>query len=191
MQRCSWVPVGDPLYTAYHDLEWGVPVRDDRLLFEFLCLEGAQAGLSWRTILYKREAYRSAFAGFDPGVVAGFGAADVDRLMHDPGIVRNRAKITAAITNAQRVLDLVAREGSLADYLWSFAGGAPLVGAYASVDQIPSESAASLAMSRALRREGLRFVGPTICYGFMQATGMAMDHTTDCFRYRELCGAGA
>jgi DNA-3-methyladenine glycosylase I len=182
LQRCQWVPEEDPLYAAYHDQEWGVPSRDDRHLFELLVLEGAQAGLSWSTILHKREGYRLAFAGFDAAKVARFGPRDVERLLGDARIVRNRAKISSAVENARRVLELE----SLADYLWSFVGGEPLVGRWRKLDEIPSETQESQAMSKDLKRRGFRFVGPTICYAFMQAAGLVNDHTVDCFRFGEL-----
>jgi DNA-3-methyladenine glycosylase I len=187
VQRCGWSSVaGDPLYLAYHDEEWGVPSHDDRHLFEMLVLEGAQAGLSWSTILHKREGYRRAFAGFEIERVARFGARDVERLLGDAGIVRNRLKIGAAIENAGQVLAVQADRGSLADYLWEFVGGEPIVGRWKDLAEIPAETAESRAMSKDLKRRGFRFVGPTICYAFMQATGLVNDHVTSCFRYREL-----
>ena len=182
MQRCAWVPEGDPLYVAYHDEEWGVPSRDERHLFELLVLEGAQAGLSWSTILHKREGYRRAFADFDAEVVARFRVSDVERLLGDAAIVRNRAKIESAIENARRVLELE----SLVDYLWGFVGGEPLIGRRRLLAEIPSETAESRAMSKDLKRRGFRFVGPTVCYAFMQAIGLVNDHTVNCFRYGEL-----
>jgi DNA-3-methyladenine glycosylase I len=181
--RCSWVPDGDALYAAYHDDEWGLPSRDERHLYEMLVLEGAQAGLSWSTILRKREGYREAFAGFDAERVARFGPADVDRLLADPGIVRNRLKVESAIANARAVLAVREEDGSLAEYLWSFVGGAPIQNAWATTAEIPSETAESKAMSRDLKRRGFRFVGPTVCYAFMQATGLVNDHTVDCDRH--------
>ena len=188
VSRCSWAVENDPLYLAYHDEEWGVPSRDDRHLFELLVLEGAQAGLSWSTILHKREGYCRAFAGFDPTKVARFGDRDVERLLADSGIVRNRLKVTAAIDNARGVLAVQEEHGSLADYLWDFIGGSPIVGRFASLGEIPAETDESRAMSKDLKRRGFRFVGPTICYAFMQATGMVNDHVTSCFRYAELTG---
>ena len=158
-----------------------MPLRDERHLFELLVLEGAQAGLSWSTILHKREGYRRAFAGFDAEQVARFGSRDVERLLGDASIVRNRAKIESAIGNAHRVLEL----GGLADHVWSFVGGVPLVGRWRSLAKVPSETEESRAMSKDLKRRGFRFVGPTVCYAFMQATGLVDDHTVDCFRYRE------
>jgi DNA-3-methyladenine glycosylase I len=184
--RCAWVPEGDPLYLAYHDEEWGVPELDDRHLYEMLVLEGAQAGLSWSTILRKREGYRKAFAGFDPEKVARFGAKDRERLLADAGIVRNRLKVESAISNAKCVLEVQEADGSLADYLWSFVGGTPIVNRFREVSEIPAETEESRAMSKDLKRRGFRFVGPTVCYAFMQATGMANDHVVSCFRYREL-----
>jgi DNA-3-methyladenine glycosylase I len=177
--RCAWVPEGDPLYVAYHDEEWGVPSRDERHLFEMLVLEGAQAGLSWSTILRKREGYRRAFAGFDVAKVARFGPGDVERLMGDAGIVRNRLKVESAIANAKAVLEV----GSLADLVWSFVGHKPKVNAWKTVSEIPAETDESKAMSKELKRRGFRFVGPTVCYAYMQACGLVNDHTTDCFRY--------
>jgi DNA-3-methyladenine glycosylase I len=183
--RCAWVPEGDPLYVAYHDEEWGVPSHDERHLFEMLVLEGAQAGLSWSTILRKREGYREAFASFDPEKVASFGETEVSWLMLDERIVRNRLKIESAIENARAVLDL----DSLDDFLWSFVGGKPLVNSWKTLGEIPAETAESKAMSKELKRRGFRFVGPTICYAFMQACGLVNDHTVDCFRYREVAEA--
>ena len=183
--RCPWAGA-DPLYLRYHDQEWGVPLHNDRRLFEFLVLEGAQAGLSWITILRKRSAYRAAFARFDPRAVAAFGARDVRRLLADAGIVRNRMKIDAAIANARAVLAVQEEHGSLDRYLWSFVDGRPVVNRWKSMADVPAETDASRAMSKDLRRRGFRFVGPTICYAFMQAVGMVNDHVTGCFRYRQL-----
>ncbi len=168
---------------AYHDEEWGTPSYDDRHLFEMLVLEGAQAGLSWKTILDKREGYVRAFAGFDPVKVARFTPAKVERLLRDPGIVRNRLKVGSAVANANAVLRVQAESGSLSTYLWSFVGGEPLVNAFTGIAQIPSETAESRAMSKDLKRRGFQFVGPTVCYAFMQATGLVNDHETRCFRY--------
>jgi DNA-3-methyladenine glycosylase I len=181
--RCEWVPEGDPAYVAYHDHEWGVPLHGDRELFELLTLEGAQAGLSWATILRKREGYRAAFEGFDPERVARFGAEDVERLLADPGIVRNRLKVESTIANAQAVLEL---EGGLDELLWSFVGGAPKVNRFRALGEIPAETAESKAMSKELKRRGFRFVGPTVCYAFMQAAGLVNDHVVGCFRYADL-----
>jgi DNA-3-methyladenine glycosylase I len=175
-----------PLSVAYHDEEWGVPSRDDRHLFELLVLEGAQAGLSWSTILNKREGYRRAFAGFDAERVARFGRRDVGRLLADPGIVRNRLKIESTVENARRTLDVQREFGSLAAYVWGFVGGEPLVGGWKSVGEVPAETTVSRALSKDLKRRGFRFVGPTICYAFMQAAGLVNDHVTSCFRFREL-----
>jgi DNA-3-methyladenine glycosylase I len=190
LTRCEWADGGDPLLLAYHDEEWGTPSRDERLLFEMLTLEGAQAGLSWQTILNKREGYRRAFKGFDPDAVARFGPQKIDRMMKDAGIVRNRAKIESTVTNARGVLQVRGDVGSFPDYLWSFVGGTPMVNRWRSLSQIPAESDASRAMSKDLKRRGFRFVGPTICYALMQAVGMVNDHTTKCFRYSELTGKG-
>jgi DNA-3-methyladenine glycosylase I len=180
--RCAWAN-GGPLEIAYHDTEWGVPSRDDRHLFEMLILEGAQAGLSWSTILRKRKSYRKAFAGFDPAKVARFDGRKRAALMRDPGIVRNRLKIEATVVNARQVLAVQEEHGSLAAYLWQFVDGEPVVNAWTAMGQVPAETAASRAMSKALVKRGFRFVGPTICYAFMQATGMVNDHITTCFRY--------
>jgi len=186
--RCEWVPAGDPLYAAYHDEEWGVPSHEDSHLYEMLTLEGAQAGLSWATILRKREGYRSAFAGFDATAVARLGPADVERLLGDPGIVRNRLKVESAISNARCVLAVQEELGSLDAYLWGFVGGEPLVGRWRTLGEIPAETAESRAMSRDLKRRGFRFVGPTVCYAFMQATGLVNDHVVSCFRFGESGG---
>lgn len=167
---------------AYHDNEWGVPVHDDRALFEFLVLEGAQAGLSWQTVLNKRENYRKAFDGFDAKKMARYGAKDVERLLSDPGIIRNRLKIAAAIENAKRFLDIQKEFGSFDSYVWQFVGGKPVVHNIESVKDIPSTSIESDAMSRDLLKRGFKFVGSTICYAFMQAVGMVNDHERDCFR---------
>lgn len=188
MTRCAWV--GDnPLYVAYHDLEWGVPVHDDRLLFEFLVLEGAQAGLSWLTILRKREGYRKAFVGFDPERVAAFDARDVARLLADPGIVRNRLKIESAIANAKAFLAVRAEFGSFDSYVWRFVDGRPVQNRRQTLDEIPAKTPQAELLSKDLKRRGFRFVGPTICYAHMQATGMVNDHTVDCFRWSELGGS--
>ncbi|HVC12957.1 MAG TPA: DNA-3-methyladenine glycosylase I [Burkholderiales bacterium] len=178
--RCAWAK--NPLAIAYHDREWGVPVRDDRRLFEFLILEGAQAGLSWDTILAKRENYRRAFAGFDPRKVARFGARERRRLLADAGIVRNRAKVDAAVNNAQRFLEVQEEHGSFARYVWGFVGGAPLPARPRRTP--PARTALSDALSKDLKRRGFKFVGSTIMYAFMQAVGMVNDHAPDCFRYR-------
>jgi DNA-3-methyladenine glycosylase I len=183
--RCAWAPLSDPAYLAYHDEEWGVPVREERPLYELLVLEGAQAGLSWATILRKRAGYRAAFAGFDPEAVAAFGPADVERLLADPGIVRNRLKIESAIANAQATLAL-RDQGGLPELVWSFVGGSALVNGWRSQGEIPAETAESRALSKELKRRGFRFVGPTVCYAFMQAAGLVNDHVVDCFRYAEV-----
>src|SRR3954447_25598109 len=180
--RCAWVPLQDPLYVAYHDEERGVPSHDERALYELLTLEGAQAGLSWSTILHKREGYRSAFAGFDAEAVARFEQRDVERLLGEPGSVRNRRKGEPAVGNAQRVLEIREEHGSFAEYVWRFVGGGPLVGSWSTVGEIPAETAESRALSKDLKQRGFRFVGPTVCYAFMQAAGLVDDHTLDCFR---------
>ena len=184
MERCAWVPESDDLYVAYHDEEWGVPVRDDRALYELLTLEGAQAGLSWSTILHKREGYRRAFEGFDPAVVAVFDQARVEELLGDAGIVRNRLKVTSAVENARRVLEVQEELGSFSDLLWGFVGGEPLVGGWRELAEIPAETPVSKAMSKELKRRGFRFVGPTVCYAFMQGAGLVDDHVVSCFRFR-------
>jgi DNA-3-methyladenine glycosylase I len=176
----------EPLYLAYHDEEWGVPVHDDRLLFEFLVLEGAQAGLSWLTILRKREGYREAFAGFDPEKVAAFGTADVERLLSDPGIVRNRLKIGSAIDNAKAFLRVREEFGSFDAYVWGLVDGETIQNEWRTMSEIPAKTPEAERMSADLKKRGFRFVGPTICYAHMQATGMVNDHTVDCFRYSEL-----
>jgi DNA-3-methyladenine glycosylase I len=183
-QRCDWA--SDPLYWDYHDREWGAPLHDDRRLFEFILLEGAQAGLSWSTILRKREGYRAAFHDFDFEKVAGFGARDVERLMNDQGIVRNRRKIESAIRNARATVEIVDEWGSLDKFLWSLVGGRPIQNAWPSLHEVPARTVESDAMSKALRKRGLSFVGSTICYAFMQAVGMVNDHTVGCFRFGEL-----
>jgi DNA-3-methyladenine glycosylase I len=188
VKRCEWSESADPLMVAYHDEEWGVPSRDDRHLFELLTLEGAQAGLSWSTILRKREGYREAFASFDPAAVARFGKRDVERLLGDPSIVRNRAKVESTISNATGVLAIQEEHGSLAAYLWDFVDGTPIVGRFRSLAELPAETAESRDLSKDLKRRGFRFVGPTSCYAFMQSVGMVNDHTVDCFRFRELAG---
>lgn len=184
--RCEWVNLQDPLYLRYHDEEWGVPVHDDQALFERLCLEGAQAGLSWITILRKRENYRAAFDHFAPERVAAYGEDKVAELLQNPGIVRNRAKIYAAIHNARCFLALQAEVGSVAGYLWSFVGGRTRHNFWRSIAEIPAVTPEAEAMSKALRKRGFKFVGPTICYAMMQAVGMVNDHTISCFRHAEL-----
>jgi len=185
--RCDWGGAwADPLYLAYHDHEWGVPVRDERLMFEFLCLEGAQAGLSWATILHRRNGYRRAFASFDPETIARYGPAEVERLLTDPGIIRNRAKIQATIANARATLALRDSGVTLAGHLWSFTGGRQAVNHPRTPADIPARTADSAAMSRDLKRRGFAFVGPTICYALMQAAGLVNDHLVDCFRWGEV-----
>lgn len=183
--RCAWCS-DDPLYVAYHDTEWGVPVHDDRLLFEFLVLEGAQAGLSWITILRKRENYRRAFGGFDPAQVARYGERKAAELLADAGIVRNRLKIAAAVANAGAFLRVQEEFGSFDRYIWDFVGGAPIQNARRSTGDIPARTPESDALSKDLKARGFKFVGSTICYAHMQATGMVNDHTTDCFRHKEV-----
>lgn len=182
--RCGWA-VSEPEIT-YHDAEWGVPAHDDKVLFEFLILEGAQAGLSWSTILRKRATYRTAFAEFDAEKIAGYRDRDIARLLGDSGIVRNKLKIASAITNAQAFLDVQKAFGSFDAYIWSFIGNKPRQNRWRSMSEVPSRTAESDAMSRDLLKRGFRFVGSTICYAFMQATGMVNDHLTTCFRHREL-----
>lgn len=184
MKRCEWAK--NDLAIAYHDGEWGVPVHDDRRLFEFLVLEGAQAGLSWDTILKKRPAYRKAFAGFDPARVARFGARDAARLLADPGIVRNRLKIDSAVRNARAFVALQEEFGSFDAYLWRFVDGRPLRGRWASLRDVPARTEVSDAMSRDLKKRGFNFVGSTICYAYMQAVGLVNDHVRGCFRDRAL-----
>ena len=182
-RRCGWVTLSDPLYVAYHDDEWGVPSHDERHLFEMLVLEGAQAGLSWSTILHKREGYREAFAGFDPDAVARFHRDAIERLLLDPSIVRNRLKVESTVTNARAILALHDAGATLDALVWSFVDGKPLLGRRRRLGDIPAETDVSRAMSKELKRVGFRFVGPTTCYAFMQATGLVDDHVTSCFRY--------
>jgi len=183
---CAWAAGSDALYLAYHDTEWGVPLRDEHRMFEMLTLEGAQAGLAWSTILRKREGYRRAFEGFDPAVVARYGDADSERLLADAGIVRNRAKIAATIGNARAVLGLWDAGTSLVEHLWGFVDGVPVVNRFGSLAEIPAETPVSRAMSKDLLRRGFRFTGPTICYALMQATGLVNDHETGCRRWAEI-----
>jgi DNA-3-methyladenine glycosylase I len=187
--RCEWAAGGDPLMRAYHDDEWGVASHDDRHLFELLTLEGAQAGLSWSTILRKREGYCRAFAGFDPEEVSRFASRDVERLLDDAGIVRNRLKVESTVSNAGRILEVQEELGSFDAYLWSFVDGTPIVGRFRALHELPAETDLSRALSRDLKRRGFRFVGPTVCYAFMQAVGLVNDHVVDCFRFRELTRA--
>jgi DNA-3-methyladenine glycosylase I len=183
--RCDWAE-GNPLIRDYHDREWGVPAHDDRVLFEFLVLEGAQAGLSWMTILRKRDAYRAAFKGFDPAAVARFNDASVERLLGLSGIVRNRLKIGSAIKNARVVRSIAAERGSFDEYVWSFVGGKPKRNAWKTTTEMPAQTAEAQTLSKDLIKRGATFVGPTICYSFMQATGLVNDHVVSCFRYREV-----
>jgi DNA-3-methyladenine glycosylase I len=185
IKRCAW-PAGDALMIAYHDQEWGVPVHDDRKLFEFMVLDAMQAGLSWRTIVYKRENFRKAFADFDVAKIARFGKRETDRLLKDEGIIRNRLKISAAIANAQRFLEVQKEFGTFDKYIWQFTGGTTLRHRFRTIRQIPPSTPESDAMSRDLKARGFKFVGSTICYAFMQAAGMVNDHTVDCFRYSQL-----
>ena len=188
-KRCDWA-TSDPLYVSYHDEEWGVPLHDDRRLFELLVLEGAQAGLSWITILRKREGYRRAFDRFDPRKVARYDRRKTEALLRDPGIVRNRAKVEGAVRSARALLELVRREGSFDRFLWGFVGGKPIQNRRRSLRDVPAETAESRAMSRELRKRGFTFVGPTICCAFMQAAGMVNDHLVSCFRHRPLSAPG-
>jgi len=187
VRRCSW-PGNDPLYIRYHDEEWGVPVHDDRRLFEFLILDGAQAGLSWITILRKRENYRRAFDGFDARKMARYREARIRKLLADPGIVRNRLKIESAVRNARGFLQIQRELGSFDDYVWSFVGGKTIQNRWRTLGEIPPHTAESDAMSSDLKKRGFNFVGSTICYAFMQAAGLVNDHVVGCFRHRELRG---
>jgi len=182
-KRCDWVPMNVPEYVAYHDDEWGVPLRDDRALFELITLEGAQAGLSWLTILRKRDGYRRAFDDFDVEKVAHYTPKRIEKLLADPGIVRNRLKVESTVENARRIAEL---DVPLSELVWSFVGGEPKVNRFATVKDIPPETPESKAMSKELKKRGFRFVGPTVCYAFMQSAGLVNDHTTDCFRYAEV-----
>ena len=181
--RCGWASGGDPLYEAYHDEEWGVPLHDDRALFELLCLEGAQAGLAWITILRKREGYRSAFHGFDIERVAAMSDAELDERMSDPGIVRNRLKITAARKNARAFLETQAEHGSFDSYLWGWVGGEPIGNAWTEMGRVPAVTQLAEAISKDLKKRGFTFVGPTIVYAYLQSTGVVNDHVVSCFRY--------
>lgn len=189
-KRCGWTN-DDPLYMHYHDHEWGVPQYDDQVLFEYLNLEGAQAGLSWYTILKKRENYRQAFDNFNAAAIALYDEAKVEELLHNQGIVRNRLKIHAVIQNAKAFLQIQQEFGSFREYIWSFVGGKPIINHWQSLDQVPAKTPESDRMSKDLKKRGFKFVGSTICYAFMQATGMVMDHTIDCFRYAESHHQGA
>lgn len=188
-QRCQWAPVGDPAYLAYHDEEWAVAVHERARLFEMLTLEGAQAGLSWSTILHKREGYRRAFEEFDVAAVSRFTERDIERLLTDRSIVRNRLKVSSTVSNARAIGALESGGSTLDDYLWSFVGGTPTVNRWRTMADLPAETDVSRAMSTDLKRLGFRFVGPTVCYAFMQACGMVNDHVVDCFRYRELAAS--
>lgn len=185
LTRCAWA-THSPLLMAYHDREWGVPLHNDRKLFEFLILEGAQAGLNWEIILKKRKAYRKAFEQFNPRNIARYTRRDIQRLLAAPGIIHNRLKITAAIVNAQKCLEVRGEFGSFDRYIWQFVDGRPIRNRYRALAQLPAKTSVSVAMSTDLRKRGFRFVGPTICYAFMQAVGMVNDHTTDCFRHDEV-----
>lgn len=186
LKRCGWVPEGNELYADYHDQEWGVPVHDERDLFEFLILEGAQAGLSWITILKKRENYRKAYDNFDPVIVAQYDDKKVQELLGNPGIVRNRLKVNASIGNAKAFLAVQKEFGSFNKYIWQFVGGKPVVNQWQTLKEVPASTAESDAMSKDLKKRGFKFVGSTICYAFMQAAGLVNDHTTDCFRYHQV-----
>ena len=187
--RCAWVGSGDPLYEAYHDTEWGVPERDSRALFEKLTLDGFQAGLSWITILRKRDAFRAAFAGFEPEVLAEWGPAEVDSLLQDPGIIRHRGKIEATLSNARAYLEIEAKTG-FDTYLWNYVDGMPIQGNYATHADVPTQSPLTEQISIDLKRAGFKFVGPTIVYAFMEACGLFNNHTTDCFRHQEVTRLG-
>lgn len=183
--RCKWAG-NDPLYCDYHDHEWGVPLHDDQLLFEFLILEGAQAGLSWITVLRKRENYRKAFDNFDPNIVAKYDDRKIEKLLQNEGIIRNKLKINSAIKNAKAFLEIQNEFGSFDKYIWSFTGGKTIKNSWKDLSEVPVLTEEATTMSKALKKKGFNFVGPTICYAFMQATGMVNDHTTDCFRYNEV-----
>ena len=185
IKRCAW-PSNDPLMIAYHDEEWGVPLHKDRKLFEFLVLEGMQAGLSWSTVLRKRENFRKAFHGFDPVRIARYRQRDVERLLSDAGIIRNRLKIQAALTNAQCFVEVQKEFGTFDAYIWGFVGGKPIKNRFKSLSEIPAVTPESEVLSKDLKSRGFKFVGPTIVYAHMQATGMVNDHTVDCFRYRQV-----
>ncbi len=184
--RCAWVLLNDPLYVKYHDEEWGVPLHDDNLLLESLILDGAQAGLSWSTILHKRENYRQAYDNFDAQKVAGYGEEKIAQLLNNPGIIRNRRKIESSIANARLFLEIRQDFGSFDRYLWQFVGGKPKINRWQNVKEVPATSPESDALSKDLGKRGFKFVGSTICYAFMQAAGLVNDHTTDCFRYHQV-----
>lgn len=185
-KRCPWPTQGDPLYVSYHDNEWGVPVHDDRKIYEFLVLESFQAGLSWRTVLHKRDNFRAAFAGFDARRVSRFGARDVTRLMKNAGIIRNRQKIDAAINNAKRFLDVQKEFGTFSTYMWSWVGKKPIIHKLRTAKDYPATIDEAVAWAKDLKKRGFKFLGPTVVYAHMQAVGMVNDHTVNCFRYREL-----
>lgn len=185
-KRCTWCENTFDEYIKYHDEEWGAPVHDDRIHFEFLILEGAQAGLSWATILKRRDGYRAAFADFDPEEVAQFSQEKVEALLLDPGIIRNRLKVQGTVINAQKFLEVQKEFGSFDKYIWSFVGGKPIVNAWKSMKEVPATTPESDAMSKDLKKRGFKFVGSTIMYAYMQACGLVNDHTTDCFRYKEV-----
>ena len=185
IKRCAWVPE-DTQYQLYHDREWGVPVYDDRILFEFLILEGAQAGLSWQTILKKRENYRRLFDQFDAEKIASYDESRIQQLLSDPGIVRNRLKIRGTVQNARAFLQIKKEYEKFSTYIWEFTGGKPIVNTWKKMNEVPAKTEISDAMSRSLKKNGFTFVGSTICYAFMQAVGMVNDHTTDCYRYHEI-----
>jgi DNA-3-methyladenine glycosylase I len=187
--RCGWCG-DDPLYRSYHDHEWGVPERDDRRLFEMLLLEGFQAGLSWITILRKREGFRAAFDGFDPEVIAGYGQSRIESLLQDEAIVRHRGKIEGAVHSARAALEIMGRTGGFSGFVWQFVDGRPIHNRFRSLGDVPAATDQSIAMSKALKKEGFKFCGPTICYAFMQATGMVNDHVVDCFRHEPCRSAG-
>jgi DNA-3-methyladenine glycosylase I len=189
--RCKWATGGNELYLDYHDQEWGVPQHNDRVLFEFLILEGAQAGLSWSTILNKREGYRKAFDGFDPEMVARYDKAKITKLLQDPAIVRNRLKVESAVINARAFLEAQKEFGSFDAYIWRFTGGKPIQNSWKAMKQVPASTRESDAMSKDLKSRGFKFVGSTIMYAHMQATGMVNDHTVNCFRWKQLQGLGA
>ncbi len=188
MKRCEWAASGDQEYVKYHDEEWGVPVHEDRKHFEFLILEGAQAGLSWSTILKRREGYRKAFAGFDPEKVAKFDENQIIALLADPGIIRNKLKVRGAVVNAGLFMEIQQEFGSFDRYIWSFVGGKTIINAWGNMSELPATSRESDALSKDLKKRGFKFCGSTIMYAHLQACGLVMDHTTDCFRYRDLLG---
>ena len=185
MKRCDWL-TKDTIYIAYHDTEWGVPVHDDTKLFEMLLLEGAQAGLSWLTVLKRRESYREAYDGFDPAKIAKWDNTKIEALLKNPGIIRNRLKVQAAVINAKAYLDVIGEFGSFDAFIWSFVGDSPIRNSWRNIKEIPATTLESDTMSKELKKRGFKFTGPTICYAFMQAVGMVNDHTVDCFRYKDI-----